>query len=144
MITKLTEDPDFKLFFDLFVPMRTYTSHIASFISLSFLSALGEHDSERENDDGFFTFLDPDGLSSWERILFDNTKRANRRLFANIYNSNDFNPDEDRDITLRDFFQQFNPFSAVVPNFLSWWQRRRLSDKPSDKCGNPFQDLFAS
>ncbi len=144
MVSKLTEQPDFKLFFDLFVPMRAYTSHIASFISLSFLSALGEHDSERENDDGFFQFLDPDGLGSWERILFDNTKKVNRSLFADIYNSNDFNPDEDRDITLRDFFQQFNPFSSVVPNFLSWWQRRRLSDKPSDKCGNPFQDLFAS
>tara|TARA_Y100000592_G_scaffold101153_1_gene186098 strand:+ start:2626 stop:9318 length:6693 start_codon:yes stop_codon:yes gene_type:complete len=144
MMDKLVLDPNYQMFFDRFVPLRTYSSFIASFISLSFLPALGEDEAEREKDDGFFTPKDPEGLSGWNRAIFRKTKKTCRRLFANFYNSNDFNPDDNLDLTLRDFFDQFNPFSNVVPQALTWWQLRKLSDKPSAECANPFMDLFKS
>ena len=103
---------------------------------------LSKSATQREQDDGFMTPKDPEGLGGWNRTLFDDTRKASRRLFASFYNSNDFNPAENEDLTLRDFFKQFNPFSAVTPGVLTWWQRRRLSDKPSEECGNPFMDLF--
>ena len=147
MVDKLLLQPEYKMFFDRFIPLRAYTSFFACFISLAFLPALGEADGERVRDDGWFTPNDPEGMSAWARIMFDNTKKTCARLFADFYNSNDFNPEgEEEDATLKDWLQNANIFGNVMPSILTWWQRRRLAGRPFNKkgesCGNPFMDIF--
>ena len=144
MVTKLLKEPGYTLFFDNFVPMRTYATFWASFISLAFMSALGEADDERDREDKEGI---ADSAQKWDRIAFQYSRAQCREIFKDMYNSDDFideHGDDDNDI--RNFIDNINPFSSVVPGVLTWWQRRLLRGRPYDKngeeCGNAFMNLF--
>jgi len=138
MVTKLMTEPDFKLFFDKLVPIRTYTSFMAMFISTAFLDAFGDADDERATGEK----SDKPERDDWDRYLFASSKAVCRRMFANLYTLNDFDPDEEQDdFGISDWIKNINPFANVLPGILTWWQRRNVRPKPTE-CQNPFMDLF--
>ena len=143
MVDKLLLEPGYYMFFNRFIPLKRYMSFFATYISLSFLPALGEGPDERVVDDsGLFNPNDPEGNSGWDRILFDDVKKTCRKLFADYYNSNDFNPEDGSEAnTVQDFIRNINPFSNVIPGIMTWWQRRNLTRKPPE-CKNAFAEMF--
>lgn len=137
MVTKLLAEPEFKLFFDKLVPIRTYTSFVAMFFTMGFLDAFGQGEGERVGGEE-----DAPSNSEWDRLMFSKAKASCRRLFADLYTSNDFDPDESQDdYSIRDWIRSMNPFANVAPGVLTWWQRRNLRPNPTE-CQNPFMDLF--
>ena len=144
MMDKLLLDEEYNLFFGKLLPITTYTSFFATFISLTFLSALGVDANERDQDNWRWNRgQSPDGMGGWDRLMLKRTRASCRRLFAQFYSTNDFDDGKAEDFDLEDFIDSINPFSNVTPGILTWWQKRKLVKKPKE-CGDPFMDLFKS
>ena len=144
MMDKLLLDEEYNLFFGKLLPITTYTSFFATFISLTFLSALGVDANERDQDNWRWNRgQSPDGMGGWDLLMLKRTRASCRRLFAQFYSTNDFDDGKAEDFDLEDFIDSINPFSNVTPGILTWWQKRKLVKKPKE-CGDPFMDLFKS
>tara|TARA_R100000388_G_scaffold23750_1_gene18061 strand:+ start:15846 stop:23153 length:7308 start_codon:yes stop_codon:yes gene_type:complete len=145
-IDKMVTEPEYRFVMDYALGLNRIPTILSIYMAQNFVSSVGKSESERDEDAKLLGF---DTTSEeWKTEILSDTKKECRQLFAAFYRSNDFNPEDDNDGTLRDFISRILPgVFGVNRGLIHWLRRKRLRDRPFDKngqfCKNGFQRLFS-
>jgi hypothetical protein len=147
-IDKLVTTEEYQLIMDNLLGLRRIPTIMSIYMNYVFLDAVGSSESERDDDAKLLGFIDRTS-DTWKSEILEDTKKECRRLFAAFYRSDDFEPEDDNDASLRDVLSRFLPgVFGVNRGLLNWRRRRKLRNRPFDKngnqCKNAFQRVFSS
>lgn len=145
-IDKIVMEPEYRFVMDYALGLKRVPTILTIYMAQNFVSAVGKSESERDEDAKLLGFNITD--DDWKSEILSDTKRECRRLFASFYRSDDFDPVDDNDASLREVVSRFLPgVFGVNRGLLHWLRRIRLRDRPFDKdgnfCKNAFQRLFS-
>ena len=146
-VDKMVSEPEYQAVMDYLLGLRRIPTIMAIYMNHTFISSVGASESERDEDAkllGFNTTSD-----DWKSEILEDTKKECRRLFASFYRSDDFEPEDDNDASLREVVSRFLPgLFGVNRGLIHWLRRRKLRLRPFDKdgnqCKNAFQRIFSS
>ncbi|MDB2489871.1 hypothetical protein N9W68_00700, partial [Candidatus Pelagibacter bacterium] len=146
-IDKMVSTENYRLVMDYMFGLRRIPTIMSIYMNHSFVPSVGASESERDDDAKLLGFIDRTS-DEWKSVILDDTKSECRRLFASFYRSDDFNPQDDNDASLREVVSRFLPGIFGVNRLLvHWTTRRRLRNRPFDKdgklCKNAFQRVFS-
>jgi len=146
-VDKMTSTSDYKAVMDYMLGLRRIPTIMSIYMNHSFVAAVGASESERDDDAKLLGFIDRTS-DAWKSEILEDTKKECRRLFAAFYRSDDFEPEDDNDASLREVASRFLPgLFGVNRGLLHWLRRRKLRNRPFDKdgnlCKNAFQRVFS-
>ena len=137
LVDKLIATPEFKLLFDNCFSLSAMNSHVTAHIYTCFLGSIGDVDGWAKAERG----QDEEAFENWDGKILDRTKSALRRIFAGIYNSQDFE-DEESASDRKSWqwpFKMMNPFRGLLNlgsmGLNRWAIRRLVFDNPFDEDG---------
>jgi hypothetical protein len=149
LVDNLIKTPEFQLLFDNCFSLSQMNSFVAAHVYSCFFDSIGDVDGwakgERQVDDD-------DTFENWDGKILEKTKGALRRVFAGVYNSQDFEDEEaeeDRK-SFDDLFKMMNPFRGLLNlgslGLNRWALRRLVFDNPFDEegeeCSVELRDLL--
>jgi hypothetical protein len=145
-IDKMVTEPEYRFVMEYALGLKRVPTILTIYMAENFVSAVGKSESERDEDAKLLGFNTTS--EDWKSEILADTKRECRRLFASFYRSDDFDPQDDNDASLRELISRILPgVFGVNRGLLHWLRRRRLRDRPFDKngnfCKNGFQRLFS-
>jgi len=146
-VDKIALEPEYRFVMEYLLGLKRVPTILTIYMAQNFVSAVGKSESERDEDAKLLGFNITN--DDWKTEILADTKRECRRLFASFYRSDDFDPQDDNDASLRELVSRILPgVFGVNRGLLHWLRRRRLRDRPFDKdgnfCKNAFQRLFSS
>ena len=146
-VDKMVSTNDYKAVMDFMLGLRRIPTIMSIYMNHAFVAAVGASESERDDDAKLLGFIDRTS-DEWKSEILEDTKKECRRLFAAFYRSDDFEPEDDNDASLREVVSRFLPgLFGVNRGLLHWLRRRKLRNRPFDKngdlCKNAFQRIFS-
>lgn len=141
-IDKLVSTEDYRLVMDYLFGLRRVPTIMSIYMNHSFVASVGASQSERDDDAKLLGFIDRTS-DAWKAEILEDTKKECRRLFAAFYRSDDFEPQDDNDASLREITSRFLPgLFGVNRGLMHWLRRRKLRNRPFDKDGNKCKNAF--
>ena len=141
LINKLTESPEFTLFFDKLMNIRQTSSCVAIYCIQNFAPSIGADESER---------VEVDEPDDWDRSINRFVKNMLRREFQGLYLSSGPDgqkPDRENDDDDSRRMSLISPLSMLkMPAIkIPWFRKIRLVRNAIDAngidCANPSKDL---
>ena len=138
LVNELIKTPEFQLLFDNCFSLSQMTSFVSAHVYSCFLDSIGDVDGWAK---GEALVDDDDTFENWDGKILDKTKGALRRVFAGVYNSQDFEDEEAEEDkkSFDELFKLMNPFRGLLNlgslGLNRWALRRLVFDNPFDEEG---------
>ena len=128
-IDEMVLSDEYRLVMDYLLGLRKIPTIMSIYMNHGFLGAVGASESERDEDGKLLGFNIT--TDDWKAEVLEDTKKECRRLFAAFYRSDDFEPEDDNDASLREVVSRFLPgLFGVNRGLIHWLRRRKLRNRP--------------
>jgi len=136
LLVDFFETPQYRSIFKYSLSFSRILSMLAIYTINGFLPSLGEDDNWQEK--APFYFGPNKGFKSWDRETFKKTKDQARMMFESLYNSQNPNYKDRKQLGFADHYQMVKTIKApIIDEALRWWERKLQRLRPFDKDGNP-------
>ena len=125
----LANTDSYKMIFETCVPLKKITTWTAMYSVINFLPSLGwEQDGWEKNGGNWIGFFQ--GFRTWNRKMFEDSKKQARRVFLSYYHGTDL---EWQNEELEQASKEKNRNKWDIQLDILWWKLSKEVRKPTDK-----------